>query len=99
MKLSTWSKGISGCYEAFLAIPILGGAMILGSGWQLLFIAFFIHLVTLVVSISKNTSFVPSIFGIVASIAGIIPFVGWFLHTVTAILLIVSGIKDMKNNK
>lgn len=96
LKLSTWSKGVSGGFEALLAIPIIGGTWILLSGYQLIWIAFLLHLITLGISIAKKTSFLPSIVGIITCMVAIVPVVGWFFHAVTAVLLLISAMKDKK---
>lgn len=98
-KLSVWAKGVTGGLEALLAIPILGGSIVLFSGWQALSFAFALHLIALVICLVVKTSPMPSIMGIVTSFAGYLPVVGWFFHTVTAILLLVSAYHDNKKIK
>lgn len=99
MKLSTLLKWITGGCEAFLAIPILGGAFIFGSGWTVLMFMFVVHLVTLVFSIRENRSYIGSVFGLVTSVIGLIPFIGWLLHTITAIILLVDAAGATRTDK
>lgn len=93
---SAVAKGIAGGYELILAIPFLGGLIVLSSGWQALALGLVIHLVVLGISIGSNTSFVPSIFGIITALLAWIPVVGWLLHTITCIVLFVSAFSDAR---
>ncbi|RWZ58144.1 hypothetical protein EQV77_10205 [Halobacillus fulvus] len=99
MKLSTLLKWITGGGEAFLAIPIAGGLFILSSGWQALLFMFVAHLITLIVSIRDNRSYVGSVLGLITSAIGAIPIVGWIMHTVTAIVLLIDAGRDTKADK
>lgn len=85
--------------EAFLAIPILGGSVILGLYWMPLFIMLIVHIVTLIFSLQDKTSYYGSVVGIVASVLGWIPFVGWALHVAAAITLLLSAIERNKFNE
>lgn len=98
-KLSSFAKGITGSYEAILAIPFLGGSIILLSGWQALSIAFTLHVIALLISLYARTSALPSIMGIIASIAGYIPVIGWFFHAVAMAMLLTSAYSDHKQAK
>lgn len=91
-------KWISFGYETFLAIPIIGGAFILGYGWIPLGISFILHLVTLVLSVKNQLGKAGSILGLITSGIGIIPVVGWLMHVATAITLLVSSIMDGKRS-
>lgn len=97
--VSVWAKGIAGGYEALLAIPVLGGIIVMSSGWQALSLAFTLHLAVLIISFLSKTSPVPSIIGLITSVVAYVPVIGWLLHTITAILYIVSAVKDSKNEK
>lgn len=61
--------------------------------WIPLFIMLALHIVTLVFCSNENQSKAPSIVGIVTSCVGWIPFVGWVMHVVSAVLLLVSAAK------
>ncbi len=97
MKLSSFAKGITGTFEAVLAIPFLGGLMVLSSAWQLLTIALVLHIVTAAIAIANRTSVAPSILGIVTSIIAFIPIIGWLFHVITAICLYISAYKDSRH--
>lgn len=96
MKWSSFAKGVTGTFEAILAIPLFGGLIVILSAWQLLTIALILHILTAAIAISNRTSVAPSILGIVTSILAFIPIVGWFLHTITAICLYISAYKDAR---
>ncbi|KGR73536.1 hypothetical protein [Ureibacillus manganicus] len=97
MKLSSFAKGVTGTFEAVLAIPFFGGLMVVMSGWQLLTIALILHIVTAAIAIANRTSVAPSVLGIVTSIVAFIPIVGWFLHAITAICLYLSAYRDSRH--
>lgn len=91
MKLSTLLKWLTGGSEAFLAIPIAGGAFIFSNAWLPLLFMFVFHLITLVVSARDKRSYTGSILGMITSAIGAIPFIGWVMHTVTAIVLLIDA--------
>lgn len=91
MSIVTLLKWVTGGIEAFLGIPLVGGMFILSSAWATLGVMLVLHLVTLVLSIKNEKVSVGSIFGILASMLGVIPIVGWFLHVLTAIILIIDA--------
>lgn len=86
-------------YEAFLAIPIIGGTFIVANGWVPLWIALILHLVAFFVSKQAKISAVGNGIGMVTSLLGFIPVVGWFFHCITAIILLVEGIKPSQKHK
>nr|WP_106783101.1 hypothetical protein [Lysinibacillus timonensis] len=96
MKWSSFAKGITGTFEAILAIPLFGGLMVLMSSWQLLTIALVLHIITFAIAISNRTSVAPSILGIVTSLIAFIPIIGWFMHVITAICLYISAYRDSR---
>jgi hypothetical protein len=79
--------------EALLAIPILGGTIILGLYWLPLAFMFILHLVTLILCLQSKTSNYGSVVGIIASVLGWIPVLGWALHVASAVALLVSLLK------
>ena len=82
-------RWISFSLEALLAIPVLGGAIILGLVWTPLVLMFILHLVTLILSPKKAGSIV----GLIASVLGWIPILGWALHLAAAITLLVQLVR------
>ncbi|MBD2845498.1 hypothetical protein IDH44_09885 [Paenibacillus sp. IB182496] len=83
-------KLLSGFGELLLAIPLLGGAVVLGSGYTVLTFMLVVHIVTLVLSARSREAMYGSVVGIVASLLGSIPLLGWALHLAAGLLLLVS---------
>ncbi|WP_088040732.1 hypothetical protein [Bacillus sp. EAC] len=84
-------KWISGGYEAFLGIPILGGSIVIGFGYVPLFIALILHIITLVMAKKAGVSANGNIFGIITSCLAWIPIVGMFLHILSAIFILIGA--------
>lgn len=84
-------KWLTGVFELILAIPIVGGIIVVASSYSVLGIMLALHILTLVLSAMNKEAKYGSIMGIVTCVLGWIPFVGWFLHLVSAILLMVSA--------
>ena len=51
MNYSTAMKWITAIAEGFLAIPIIGGALVIGTGYSALGVMFILHAITLILSI------------------------------------------------
>jgi len=94
---SSTMKWITGVLELFLAIPILGGAIVIGLYWVPLGIMFILHLITLLLSIRNKEAAYGSVVGIITSLVAWIPFIGWMMHLITAILLIISAVVKSRN--
>ncbi|MCM3616787.1 hypothetical protein M3936_04240 [Sutcliffiella horikoshii] len=99
MQASTTLKWITGGMEAFLAIPFLGGLTVMGFGYSPLTLMLILHIITLVFSVKEGQKFHCSIWGIVASCLGWVIFLGWFLHTITAIVLIIDAFASGRREK
>ncbi|MEI3607603.1 hypothetical protein SPD48_18125 [Pseudogracilibacillus sp. SE30717A] len=91
MSISRIMKWVSGGLELFLAIPIVGGSIVISTGYIALIIMLGIHITSLVIAINAQTSKVGNIFGIVTSCLAWIPLVGWILHLVTGIILAIDA--------
>ncbi|MFS0723536.1 hypothetical protein [Paenibacillus sp. 1P07SE] len=91
MTLSRLLKFFAGLAELFLAIPVLGGALIIASNYTLLGIMLIVHLVTYVLSRSNHEPAYGPAIGIVTSLLAWIPFVGWFLHLMSGLFLLVNA--------
>lgn len=91
MSASKAMKWITGSCEIILAIPIMGAAIVIGTGYSVLGLMFILHVITLILSSRDRESIYGSVLGIITSLLAWIPFVGWFLHLITGILLMVSG--------
>lgn len=79
-------------YEAFLALPFIGGAFVVTNGWLPLGVAFLLHAAAVVILLRERGPFIGNIIGVVTSVVALIPFVGWFMHAVTAIVLLIEGL-------
>ncbi|WP_410513158.1 hypothetical protein PaeBR_01390 [Paenibacillus sp. BR2-3] len=91
MSSSRILKWLTGSFELILAIPLLGAAIVIGSWYSVLGLMFVLHLVTLILSSKNREPIYGSVLGIVTSLLAWIPIVGWVLHLITAILLMVSA--------
>ena len=91
MSTSRILKWVTGSFEAVLGIPFLGGAIILGFSWVPLLIMLALHITTLVFAKKEGGSVTGSILGIVTSCIAVIPVVGWIMHVITAIVLMLDA--------
>lgn len=82
-------KFISGAFEAFLGIPIIGGIYIISSGYTPLLIMLFFHIAIVIIAKSQGQTAYGNILGIVTSCLALIPIVGMFLHMITAISIFI----------
>ncbi|MBO1002800.1 hypothetical protein ACFSKI_04075 [Pseudogracilibacillus auburnensis] len=94
MSSSRILKWISGGLELFLAIPLLGASIIIGNYYLPLIGMLGLHIASLVIASSSNTSTVGNILGIVTSCLAWIPLLGWLLHLITGIILVVDASKN-----
>ncbi|WLD93023.1 hypothetical protein [Alkalihalobacillus sp. AL-G] len=103
MKTYKVLQWITGICEGLLAIPIIGGGFVVANLYVPLFVMLGLHIITLVYAKKEaRISFqgAGSILGIITSCIAWIPFLGWFMHTITAIVLLVSAArKDSKNGE
>jgi len=80
------AKIIALIFQVILAIPILGGTIVLSTGYGALGLGFIIHVVVFVLALKSNGAKLGSIFGMVTNLIAWIPFVGWAFHTITAVI-------------
>lgn len=92
-------KWIAFGYEAFLAIPIVGGLFILANSWTPLLIAGILHVVAIVLLNKKKVPLLGNVVGLLGAILGAIPVIGWLLHFVSAIILLVEAIRVPASDK
>ncbi|GGH31953.1 hypothetical protein [Paenibacillus segetis] len=91
-------KWITGSLEIVLAIPLFGAAIVIGSFYTALGIMLILHIVTLVLSSQNNEPKYGSVIGIVTSLVAWVPIVGWILHLLSGIFLMVTAAKKAKSN-
>lgn len=89
-------KWISAGIEAFLGIPILGGMIILATGWAPLGIMFIFHIILVVFSTKAGEKAAGNIVGIITSVVGFIPFLGMMMHLVTAAVIALETASQKK---
>lgn len=92
-KLFKWGTCV---YEAFLALPVLGGLFIIANGWVPLAVAFLLHAVAIVTLQRERKPIVGNVLGIITSILAFIPLLGWIMHGITALVLLVEGISSSR---
>lgn len=86
---------ISALLEAILAIPFIGGIIVISSGYTALVVMLILHATTYYFCSRTNRNASGSIIGIVTSLIAWIPIIGWAMHLSTAILLFInSAIKE-----
>ena len=95
--MSKLLKWITFALEAFFAIPLIGGAYILSHGWLPLGIALLLHIVAILSLLKDRRSIIGNGLGVIASLVGIIPVIGWFMHAITAIVLLIEAITGSRN--
>jgi len=83
-------------YEAFLALPIIGGLFIVANGWIPLGIAFLLHVITIVVLLKERGPVIGNGIGVVTSIVGFVPILGWVMHGITALVLLFESISTSR---
>ncbi|WP_059103017.1 hypothetical protein [Shouchella shacheensis] len=87
-------KSVSGTFEALLAIPVLGGSFVVFMGYSPLGFMLILHIVGLVFAAIHYRGKAGHILGIITSLLAWIPFVGWALHAITAVVLIIEAATD-----
>ncbi|WP_239773001.1 hypothetical protein [Mammaliicoccus sp. I-M36] len=90
MIFSQFMQLLTAIFEGLLGIPFFGDLFIFGSGLTVLFVMLVLHIITLYAASRDRRWIAGSILGIIASIIGIVPIIGIFLHWVTFLVLIIS---------
>lgn len=78
---------VTAIIEALLGIPLLGGSIVILSGYTVLFATLVLHIVTLVFCSQHNKPVVGSVLGIITSVLAWIPILGMIMHLATAAIL------------
>lgn len=95
MKALGTLKVVALIIEILLAIPILGGTIVIGSAYTALAVEGIIHIIVLILAFKASSSKLSSILGIVTACLAAIPFLGWILHVITAVIYAM----DVASNK
>ncbi|QDI92717.1 hypothetical protein EPH95_17265 [Salicibibacter halophilus] len=96
MNRSSIMKWITGGLEAFWALPIIGGSLIISMNWSPLVVMLILHIITLLISLNEGKNKHGSILGIITSCVAVIPGLGWTMHTITAVLLLIDAYRSEK---
>ncbi|HSJ39311.1 MAG TPA: hypothetical protein VK945_13975 [Planococcus sp. (in: firmicutes)] len=91
MKTSVALLWITGLAQAFLAIPLIGGSFVISTGYSALGVMFVLHAITLFFCFREYSPKAGSILGLITSTLAWIPLIGWALHLLTAIVLLISA--------
>lgn len=97
MKLSRILLLIGAAFELLLAVPFLGGAFVIGTGYTALGFMFVFHLVTLVFAARERVPFYGPILGMVTSALAWVPILGWILHLVSGIALLINALSGQQS--
>lgn len=81
---------VTAIIEAILGFPVLGGTLVILSGYTVLFAVLVLHIVTLILCSQHNKPVVGSILGIVTSVLAWIPILGMVLHLMSAVFLFIA---------
>jgi hypothetical protein len=82
--------------ELLLAVPILGGIIVMGTSYFALIVMFILHILALVFAVREGSSKLAPIGGIITSGLAWIPILGWLLHVVTFVLYLVDVLSNRK---
>jgi hypothetical protein len=86
-------KWIAFAVEGFLAVPLLGGAFIVASGWTPLWFTGLLHAAAIILLLmSKRLLITGNLAGLAGALLGWIPLVGWFLHLAAAVILLFEAL-------
>lgn len=96
MSVSRMMRLITGGFEAFLAIPLIGALFIMGQGYMPLVVMFILHIITYMLSKNDNAPTIGSVIGIITSLIAWIPFVGITMHIISAVTLLITGVMSGK---
>ncbi|GGI41005.1 hypothetical protein [Mammaliicoccus stepanovicii] len=80
--------------ELLLAIPFIGGSIVLSTGYNALVLNGTLYFISTIILLIDNQNTVKVIFiipliGLIASFVAIIPVIGWILHIVMVVLMII----------
>ncbi|OCA88681.1 hypothetical protein A8F94_24050 [Bacillus sp. FJAT-27225] len=91
---STTLKWVSGGLEFLLGVPLLGAFIVISTGYSALFFMAILHIVTIVFASRENEPKGGNILGLITSLIAWIPFVGMFMHMVSAIVILIDAYRS-----
>ncbi len=80
-------KLVAAIFETVLAIPLLGGLLIISSFWLLLVFEVIIGILGVIQANKENKANKGHVLQIITGFIGWIPFLGWLLHLLSATIL------------
>jgi len=92
MRMAKLLKWVTFVWALFLAIPFVGGLDLFGSPWIPSLVALVLNLVAWLVLKKQELPTMGNLFGILASVVGVLDIMGWILHGTTAFLLLIEGV-------
>ena len=98
MKISRILLLVGAVFELLLAVPFLGGAFVIGTGYAALGFMFVYHLVTLIFAARERVPFYGPILGMVTAALAWIPILGWILHLVSGIALLFNALSGQQRD-
>ncbi|MEJ8305821.1 hypothetical protein [Saccharibacillus sacchari] len=96
MKISKILLLVGAVFELLLAIPVLGGAFVIGTGYTALGFMFVYHLVTLVFAARERVPVYGPIVGMVTAALAWIPILGWIMHLASGIVLLFNALSGQQ---
>jgi hypothetical protein len=90
-QISKYYKIVLALGELLLAVPFLGASIVFSTGWTILGLLMFLHIIGIVLSVSTKQSMSGHIVGVIANLIAFIPFVGMFVHAITGLVLLIQG--------
>lgn len=94
MSLSRTVLVIAAVWESLLAVPIIGGMFVISWMWGPLIVSFMLGFAGFVVCAKERRSVFGSVLQMIAGVLGFVPFVGWALHVVAALVLWLSAVRN-----
>lgn len=84
-------KWVTFLYEILLSVPLVGGLYVLGKLETIfaLLIALVLHLAAWLLLKKNDLPVTANQFGLVSSVLGFVPILGWILHSTTVFLLLI----------
>lgn len=76
-------------YELILMIPVLGGTIVIASGYTAITTALVIHAIVLVMRFVTGDSKVVPILAILLTLLTWIPLLGWTIHAILTLLYLI----------
>ena len=87
-------KMILGLVELFFAIPFFGGGFIIAHAYSPLILLVVFHAVGIALANGARKTKGIHILGVIGNMAAFIPIVGWLVHLLVGLGLLISGFND-----